>query len=182
MLKKIFLLIVVYTIFIFFFKGYYAFYPTIPLYPSNKTEVQQVKQYIKSRTKRDIEFFYKTNKSIVYAFKPHVNESLDELNNIESSQNSIILFFKYLFNRARPEQVDPSIKPINTDTAQTPAYPAGHAYQAYLLAKVLSKKYPEKKQLFNQIAEECNLTRVKAGIHYPSDGEFSKRLVDIFNN
>ena len=34
----------------------------------------------------------------------------------------------------------------------------------------------------DKIAEECNLTRVKAGIHYPSDGEFSKRLVDIFNN
>jgi len=182
MLKKIFLLIVVYTIFIFFFKGYYAFYPTIPLYPNNQTEVQQVKQYIKSRTEKDIDFFNKTNKSTVYAFKPHVNETIEELNNIESSQNSIIFFFKYLFNRARPEQVDPSIKPINTDTAQTPAYPAGHAYQAYLLAKVLSKKYPEKKQLFNQIAEECNLTRVKAGIHYPSDGEFSKRLVDIFNN
>ena len=44
------------------------------------------------------------------------------------------------------------------------------------------KKYPEKKQLFDKIAEECNLTRIKAGIHYPSDGEFSKRLVDIFNN
>tara|TARA_B100001769_G_C21716478_1_gene394529 strand:- start:39 stop:587 length:549 start_codon:yes stop_codon:yes gene_type:complete len=182
MFKKIFLLIVVYTIFIFFFKGYYAFYPTIPVYPNNKDEVREVKQYIKSRTQRDIDFFKKTNKSVVYAFIPHVKESPEELNKIESSQNYIIFFFKYLINRARPEQVDPSIKPINTDTAQTPSYPAGHAYQAYLMAKVLSKKYPEKKQLFDKIAEECNLTRVKAGIHYPSDGEFSKKLVDIFNN
>ena len=182
MFKKIFLLIVVYTIFIFFFKGYYAFYPTIPVYPNNKDEVREVKQYIKSRTQRDIDFFKKTNNSVVYAFMPHVKESSEELNKIESSQNSIIFFFKYLINRARPEQVDPSIKPINTDTAQTPSYPAGHAYQAYLMAKVLSKKYPEKKQLFDKIAEECNLTRVKAGIHYPSDGEFSKKLVDIFNN
>ena len=182
MFKKIFVLIVVYTIFIFFFKGYYAFYPTIPVYPNNKDEVKEVKKYIKSRTQKDIDFFIKTNKSVVYAFIPHVKESPEELNKIESSQNSIIFFFKYLINRARPEQVDPSIKPINTDTAQTPSYPAGHAYQAYLMAKVLSKKYPEKKQLFDKIAEECNLTRVKAGIHYPSDGEFSKRLVDIFNN
>ena len=36
--------------------------------------------------------------------------------------------------------------------------------------------------MFEKIAEECNITRVKAGLHYPSDGIFSKRLVDIFNN
>ena len=53
---------------------------------------------------------------------------------------------KYLINRARPEQVDPSIKPIDKSTAQTPAFPAGHAFQAYLLSKKLSEKYPEKKK------------------------------------
>ena len=79
MFKKIFLLIVVYTIFIFFFKGYYAFYPTIPVYPNNKDEVKEVKQYIKSRTQKDIDFFKKTNKSVVAAFTPHVKESLEEL-------------------------------------------------------------------------------------------------------
>lgn len=181
MIKKIFLIIVVYTIFVLFFKGYFAFYPTIPIYPNNKDEVKKVKQIIKSRTQKDVDFFYKTNKSVVYAFKPHVKESLEELNSIERSHNSIILFFKYLINRARPQQVDNSIKPINTDTSQTPAYPAGHAYQAYLLEKILSKRYPEKSSLFKQIAEECNMTRVKAGIHYPSDGKFSKFLVDIFH-
>ena len=182
MFKKIFLLIVVYTIFIFFFKGYYAFYPTIPVYPNNKDEVKEVKKYIKSRTQTDIDFFKKTNKSVVAAFKPHVKESLEELTTIEHSQDYIIFAFKYLINRARPQQVDPSIKPINTDTAQTPAYPAGHAYQGYLIAKILSKKYPEKRQILEKIAEECNMTRVKAGLHYPSDGKFSKKLVDIFNN
>ena len=57
MLKKIFILIIVYTIFIFFFKGYYAFYPTIPVYPNNKDEAKQVEKYIESRTQKDIDFF-----------------------------------------------------------------------------------------------------------------------------
>ena len=84
-------------------------------------------------------------------FKPHVKESLEELHAIERGPDYIILFFKYLINRARPEQVDKSIKPINTDTAKTPAYPAGHAYQAYYLAKKLSERYPEKKTYLKKL-------------------------------
>ena len=114
--------------------------------------------------------------------KPHVNESLEELHAIEKGQDYTIFFFKYIINRARPQQVDKSIQPINTDTAKTPAYPAGHAYQAYHLAKKLSERYPEKKNLFEKIAQECDITRIKAGLHYPSDGKFAKQLVKFFNN
>ena len=180
--KKYIFLLVIYIIYTIFFNGYIALFPTIPIYPNNKIEVEQVKKYIKSRTQKDIDFFYKTNPSIVYAFKPHVKESLEELHAIERGPDYIILFFKYLINRARPEQVDKSIKPINTDTAKTPAYPAGHAYQAYYLAKKLSERYPEKKDLFEKIAQECDITRIKAGLHYPSDGKFAKQLVNFFNN
>ena len=63
----------------------------------------------------------------------------------------------------------------------TPAYPAGHSYQAYLLSKYLSKKYPNKRELFRKIALRCDDCRVKAGLHYPSDGEFSRYIVDIIN-
>ena len=44
----------------------------------------------------------------------------------------------------------------------------------------LSEKYPEKKKLFEKIAKKCDLCRVQAGLHYPSDGEYSKKLVDLF--
>ena len=50
--------------------------------------------------------------------------------------------------------------------------------QAYFLAKILSKKYPNKKDILDNIAYNCDLTRVKAGLHYPSDGKFSKFLID----
>ena len=75
---------------------------------------------------------------------------------------------------------DIKIKPIDKSTAQTPAFPAGHAFQAYLLSKKLSEKYPEKKKLFEKIAKKCDLCRVQAGLHYPSDGEYSKKLVESF--
>ena len=108
-------------------------------------------------------------------------ESLEELNSYYIKQNYIILFFKYLINRQRCWNLNKLIKPINIDTAKTPSYPAGHAYQAYLLSKILSKKYPEKRELFEKIAYKCDECRVLAGLHYPSDGVFSRKLVDYFN-
>ena len=83
--KKIIMILVVYLIYIVFFKGYVPFFPTIPVYPNNKKEVEVVKEYIKNRTPSDVNFFHLTNKSVSSAFKPHVNESLKELNSIISS-------------------------------------------------------------------------------------------------
>ncbi len=180
--KKIIIIIIVYLIFSYLFKGYFPYYPSIPVYPNNYKEAEKVKSYIKKRTKEDVNFFHLTNESIVTVFLPHVKETEQELYDIILSNKceTILKINKYLINRARPEQVDSSIKPIDKSTAQTPAFPAGHAFQAYLLSKKLSEKYPEKKKLFEKIAKKCDLCRVQAGLHYPSDGEYSKKLVDLF--
>ena len=89
---------------------------------------------------------------------------------------------KNLINRKRGYQIDPEINPLNVSTAQTPSFPAGHAYQALLLASYLSKKYPDKKNLFDEIAFKCDDCRIKAGLHYKSDGEFSRKLFSFFNS
>ena len=34
---------------------------------------------------------------------------------------------------------------------------------------------------FKEIAYKCDDCRIKAGLHYLSDGVFSRKLVDIFN-
>ena len=47
-----------------------------------------------------------------------------------------------------------------------------------LKSKILSKKHPEKRQELEQIAEKCNMVRIKAGLHYPSDGLFSKKIAN----
>ena len=159
---------------------YYKFLPTLPLYPNNKKESGIVLELSSKRTTSDIYFFKLTDPSVVNSFKPYVNESIDELSKIILSINHIIFFFKYLFNRARPNQINKNIKVLISTTAHTPAFPAGHAMQAYYLAKILSKKYPDKKNIFNKLADKCDMVRVKAGIHYPSDGKFSKFVVKYF--
>jgi len=179
--KKIVFILVIYMIYVNFFKGYVSYLPTIPVYPNNKTDLDLMKKIMKSRTQEDIDLFYKTNESISYAFLPYVNETLSDLNDIATSQNLIIIFFKILINRRRPYQIDAELKPLSTLTSQTPCYPAGHAYQSLLVASYLTKKYPDKKNLFDSIALKCDECRVKAGIHYKSDGEFSKKIFHLFN-
>ncbi len=176
------MLIIVYLIYTYFFKGYIAFLPTLPIYQNNEDEVKIVKEYIKNRKQEDIDFFKLTNKSVVNAFLPIVEEEEKELKDmvLDIKVQTIVFVNKYVINRARPEQVDPSIKPINKSTAKTPAYPAGHAFQAYMLSKVLSVKYPNKKEILEKTAKRCDICRVQAGLHYPSDGKYSKRLVNMF--
>jgi len=163
-------------------KRYIWFLPTIPFYPNNEKEIQKVIAKVNFRTFSNIEFFKLTDPSVAYAFEPIVEESVNDLHNIFLSirVSSTINLLKYFYNRARPHQIDPSIKPLTSTTASTPSYPAGHAFQAYYLAKQLTKKYPHRKHEFDQIAKQCDDVRVIGGLQYPSDGEFAKKIVDKY--
>lgn len=174
-LKNLIFLLIIY---LFLLPSYIPYWPTIPIYENKEAEV--VKSKVEDRDNRDIEFFKLTDEHIGHAFAEHVQETAEELRDMFSHTTPIILAIKYLINRPRPYQIDESIDYIDTDTGRTPAMPAGHAYQAYYLSKVLSKKYPEKKNVFDGIAKRCDECRIKAGIHYPSDGKLSKKLVDLF--
>jgi len=178
--KRIILIVVIYFVYKLF-NGYNPYLPSLPIYPNNKKELKIVEQAVENRTQKDIAFFHKTNQSVIDAFVGIVPETRSQLRKLKNSQNYIINFFKYTINRRRPYQLNPKLNVINIKTAQTPSYPAGHAYQSYLIAKKLSKVYPEKKELLYDTARKCDECRIKAGIHYPSDGTFSKILVNLFN-
>uniref|UniRef100_A0A6C0AVP2 Phosphatidic acid phosphatase type 2/haloperoxidase domain-containing protein n=1 Tax=viral metagenome TaxID=1070528 RepID=A0A6C0AVP2_9ZZZZ len=157
--------------------SYYSYLPTIPVYSNDESKI--VKKMAQDRNSVDVNFFHLTNESVSHAYVEHVNESIEELNNMFKPIIYVTLFFKFLINRPRPYQIDNSIKYFHTNTGQSPSMPAGHAFHAYYLTKKLSKKYPEKKELFEEIAKKCDDCRVHAGIHYPSDGKMSKQIVDL---
>ena len=97
-MNKIYILILLLIINILYYKSYYSFLPTIPVYPDNDKESKIVKEYIKNRTQEDVDFFHKTNKNVVNAFLPYVEENLKELNNIIYAVSPTIVFFKYTIN------------------------------------------------------------------------------------
>ena len=175
-------LLLLYLCIIIYQDKYNFYYPSLPIYPNNYQEVELVKDMINQRNDKDINDYKKTDISVAHLFGEHTEESIKELRKITTEDKIIFLLnsFKNVINRARPYQIDPEINSLKSLTSHTPAYPAGHAFQAYYLARILTIKYPEKKELWDQIAERCDIVRVKAGLHYPSDGQFSKQLVDYF--
>lgn len=184
----IFILILI-LIFLFSeYPRYFWFLPSLPLYPDNQIESMEVLKLTYTRDVKMENIFNLTDITPSKIFLPYVDESIEELDKIITSNKIIfiILFIKLLFNRARPWQVNKKITPLlsidfiktNYSSSNTPSYPAGHSFQAYYLAKLLSKKYPSKKDFFIKLAFDVDDSRVRAGIHYPSDGFFSRQLVD----
>lgn len=171
------LIIIIYCVNGYSLERYYQFYPTINVYPNNFNEVKSVEKYVKEKNEQMNNFIKLTDKSVSYAFQDMVIESKEQLTKMEREIVPIILFCKNLFNRARPKQINKNLNVFQSISANTPAFPSGHTCQAYYLAKKLSIKYPEKKEILFELAEKCGQARIYAGLHYPSDHEFSKFLV-----
>ena len=143
----------------------------------NVAEAKKVLQISKKRTQSDIDFFKLTDISVSQAFKEYGSvKNLDKIIT-ETWIEILIPSLKTIINRARPYQINKKIKRLKSKTGKTASLPAGHAFQAYYLAYILSKKYPKDKKKLNSIAQRCDMVRVKAGIHYPSDGKLSKDMV-----
>ena len=173
------LIIIIYCVNGFSRERYHKYYPTINVYPENFKEVKLVEQFVSEKTMEMDNFIMQTDKSVSYAFEEIVPETLNELLTIESRVAPLILFFKFLFNRARPKQINQELDVYPSISAATPAFPSGHTCQAYYLAQKLTEKYPEKREKLYKLAEKCGQARIYGGLHYPSDHEFSKLLVKI---
>ena len=172
------IVIIITLIYLYSLPRYIVFLPTLPIY--NNNEANEVFTITQNRNDNDKYFFNLTNESIIHAFSIHVNETNAELNEIITTPLIvfIVYIFKYAINRPRPYQINKNINYLYSNTGETPSMPAGHALQAYYLAYKLSQKYPDKKELLYSKAKQCDDIRVKGGHHYPSDGEFARKIVD----
>jgi hypothetical protein len=145
--------------------------------------------YIFKKTQKDIDFFFFTDISVVPAFQTIIPETELKKKDINKMLFSVkiskqIYIYKRIYNRARPHQVAPKLINIEkgtllpSKTGFTPAYPSGHAFQSYYLARILSIKFPEKKTELIEMARRISNIRIIAGLHFPSDRDFAWWLVD----
>ena len=192
------LLIIYLIVLLFNNKRYYIWYPSINTYmlgygipyPDNSIEIQTIlNDYIFKKTQKDIDFFFFSDISIVPAFQTIIPETQFKKKDIQKMLFSIkiskqIYIYKRIYNRARPQQVAPNLINIEkgtllpSKTAFTPAYPSGHAFQSYYLARMLSIRFPDKKEKLIQMARRISDIRIIAGLHFPSDRDFAWWLVD----
>ena len=163
---------------------YNIWYPTIQsAYPNNGREIGiMVRDYFPKRTPENIQFFKLTDRNPLEAFRGKITEEQFQRLRKKVVRPEIVgknKYYKQLYNRARPAQVAPEIvDALYSTTANNAAYPSGHAFQAYYAAKLLSKWEPARKKEWEDIAERCANIRIIAGLHYPSDRDFAKKLVD----
>jgi membrane-associated phospholipid phosphatase len=75
---------------------------------------------------------------------------------------------KYLYNRPRPSQADPSLTTVLPNPS-SPSYPSEHAAAAGAASAVLAYLFPNDAQAFLDRAEMASQSRLMAGVEYPSD-------------
>ena len=75
---------------------------------------------------------------------------------------------KYRYNRPRPSRVDADV-PTALPVPNSPSYPSEHAAAAQAAASVLAYLLPAEAQTFQSMAEQAAMSRVQAGLQYPSD-------------
>lgn len=75
---------------------------------------------------------------------------------------------KARYDRQRPYEVDPSIKPP-VKLPHDDSYPSGHSSSAFAAARVISVLEPKLAKEAYDIATQVAASRVYAGVHFPTD-------------
>jgi len=140
------------------------------------------KQEIRELTKIPInERLVEEGDALELVFAKHVDD--EDSNLIKLLVNGslpIIHKIKYHHARPRPRELakkfNIKLNSKEMDTMDTPSYPSGHSAQAYLLANVLSDKYPNKKEVFQKAARDISFSRNIAHAHYKSDSVVGEQL------
>ena len=92
----------------------------------------------------------------------------------------LLLALKFRYNRPRPRALafmyGVDLVPFASKTADSPSYPSGHAFQAYLAAGVLARLRPRDEAELYGIAARVAQSRVDLGLHFPSDIEYGQAL------
>jgi hypothetical protein len=127
-----------------------------------------------ARTPEDEAFHRLTDRSVADGFVQilgGLGHSVQELDEIIAADVPDIMRAKLRHNRPRPWQISPGVLKLRLDSTMgfTPAYPAGHAWQARTLARHFKGLYPVLGEELDEMARRCKEVRVKAGLHYPSD-------------
>ncbi|MFN7995191.1 MAG: vanadium-dependent haloperoxidase [Bryobacteraceae bacterium] len=75
---------------------------------------------------------------------------------------------KYAYGRQHPSDLDPTVAPV-VGVPQSPSYPSEHAVAAGAASAVLSYLFPDQEARLSDSAYQVALSRVAAGVSFPSD-------------
>ncbi len=85
-----------------------------------------------------------------------------------ASNAAVTQVAKQKYDRMRPFQVDPSIKPP-VRLPRDSSYPSGHTSSAFAAARVIATLEPSLAKEAYELARQVAVSRVYAGVHFPTD-------------
>lgn len=83
---------------------------------------------------------------------------------------------KYAYWGIRPDQYDPTFKPLFLSTPPFPGYPSGHAALGSVMGELYSYFFPAEKELFQKTAKDGAESRFQGGVHFRTDNEVAVEL------
>lgn len=108
------------------------------------------------------------------------------IQSIHDDITPFILKLKYHYQRVRPYQLSHILSmrlyTYESETANSPSYPSGHAIQSKVYADVLGNIYPKYNKNLQDLATDIIDSRMAMGLHYPSDCEFGLYVADAIVN
>ena len=140
---------------------------------TTKKEIEELKNTpIKKR-------YIEENDDIAKTFGKIVNED-KFVQNVINKSSPVILKIKRHYNRPRPKvlakKMGVKMKDVELPSMKTPSYPSGHSTQGFLIAMLLSDKYPSKKNKLMKAARNISDSRRAARAHYMSDSRFGEEI------
>ena len=154
-------------------------------------ELKFLEDITNKATDEELQFSYDSEMGESYMYETFAKSIGLNLNDVFFSKlfkqiDPILMLLKNHFNRPRPYQlayrlgINLKLK-VPTETLH-PAYPSGHALDSHLAAYAMIKLKPEKTREILLFCEKMEKSRLVAGVHFPSDNNYSKFIFDILVN
>jgi hypothetical protein len=155
--------------------------------PQVRQELKELDTRTKKISKQDLQFAEISEKDhyqswVDFMYQLGANVPKTFFSNIAKNTDGLVYALKYHYNRPRPFQLGyyhgiPINQTILT-SANSPAYPSGHAFESKLFSLILSQKYTFAKDKIISFGEKHAESRLNAGVHYKSDMIFGYKLAD----
>ena len=100
---------------------------------------------------------------------------LAEFTSLINEAYIIAMFYKFLYEIPRPNQLDQNLKTL-VCTAYHPTYPGAHALVGGAIVQFLSQLFPQEKNKLDMFLNKINDARLYGGVHFNSDNVQGNRL------
>ena len=162
-----------------------------------RRELKQLQSYEQYRQGAKVEFMDMVDTKIMKPYKKYFKKHdldmklIDEVKSLKDNIAPIVLQLKIHYNRPRPQKLANALQfMFQTNfvvhalkTAETPAYPSGHATEGRFISTYLADRVPfEHKGNIRKIGDDIGMSRQIGGVHYPSDTEFGHQLAGALYN